>query len=81
MYTPEGDRIVAELIQELKEDLKNISLLHVRRKLSIRTKEISKIHGEIYDSEVRDTIYWELTEYTKDLHGISLDLHTSFWDI
>ena len=81
MFTPQGNCLVAKMIQELKADLVNLSLLEVRKKLIQRTKAIALNHAEIYDSEVRNAIYYELTEKAKQLHGWSFSLHTKFWEV
>lgn len=56
MYTDEGDRLVDQMMAGLHAALKAEPLPNVRERLQTEMKALASLHGEVYDTEVRDSI-------------------------
>jgi hypothetical protein len=81
MYTTAGDTAVEKMIERVKAfAIKGCGTCHrspteceVRDKLIEEMNKVEKKHGEVYDTEVRDIIYYEMKDLYKSL---GYDPHT-----
>ena len=68
---------------ELKRAMKSKPLPQVRRQLHESIKEVSKQHGEVYDSEVRDSILYFLSQWACEIHELDpvFGLNSDYWGL
>lgn len=84
MYEEEGNLAVEQMMQEIKQALSNNPLPKVRQLLHQKIKEVGNQYGEIYDSDVRDTILFRLTRWACEAHEIEPQfgrLDCNYWQL
>ncbi|MEL0591746.1 hypothetical protein [Planktothrix rubescens] len=83
MYDDAGNIAVSKMMQELKQALSNQSLPQVREQLHQKIKELSKRHGEVYDTEVRCMISSRLTCWASEIHNLKspFRFNSDYWNL
>ena len=79
MYDDEGNAAVEQMMQIVKEALKNQPLPVVRNILHQCMKEVAKQHEEIYDTEVRDIITDEITKWASS--ACEMKINPDYWNL
>lgn len=83
MFDEAGNLAVTTMMQELKQlTLKN-PLPEVRRQLQEKMKQVSKKHGEVYDTDVRQQIAHYLTQWACEVHELDpcFCFDSAYWDL
>lgn len=83
MYDDAGNLAVLSMMYELKRAMKSKPLPQVRRQLHELIKEVGEQHGEVYDSEVRDSISSSLNQWACEIHELDqvFGLRSNYWDL
>ncbi|HEY9692751.1 MAG TPA: hypothetical protein V6D15_11125 [Oculatellaceae cyanobacterium] len=84
MYEAEGNLAVAQMMQEIKQALSNNPLPKVRQLLHQKIREVGSQYGEIYDSDVRNTILFRLTRWACEVHELDSKfgrLDCNYWGL
>lgn len=83
MYDDEGNLAVARMMAEIKNAISNQSLPKIRQLIHQKIEEISKKHGEIYDSEVRYLIAVRLTHWASEAHDLKsvFGFNSNYWGL
>jgi hypothetical protein len=79
MYDARGNAAVTEMVQRIKNALNTQPLPVVRNLLHNEMEEIAKNKGEIYDTEVRYAIAYELAKWTSLAYDMKID--SDYWDL
>lgn len=79
MYNDEGNAAVAQMMARIKNYVKTQPLPVVRNLLHQEMKQIGKKYEEIYDTDVRDIIADELTDWASSVHEIKIG--SDYWNI
>jgi hypothetical protein len=74
MFDSGGNEAVTLMMLELKAALQSRSLPAVRTLLRERMKDISKKYEEVYDTAVRETIVFHLTQWANAIPDLNADL-------
>lgn len=83
MYEAEGNLAVAEMMAPVRESLKTKSLPEVRQFLKQEIKKVSETYGEVFDSEVRNTIAYRMTRWACQVHELPScsALYPDYWQL
>jgi len=83
MFTNEGNAAVTEMMQKIKNSLREKPLPEVRKLLHQGIEEVSEKHGEVYDSDVREIIVTRLTKWACQTHEIDprSALELNYWKL
>ncbi len=83
MYDEAGNLAVSSMMYELKRAMKSKPLPQVRRQLHVSLKEVGKQHGEVYDTEVIDTIAFNLSNWACEIHELDpvFGLDSKYWNL
>lgn len=79
MYDDEGNAAVAQMMQRVKDALNTQPLPAVRNLLHQEIKEVGKKHEEIYDTEVRDLITYQLTKWAS--LACDMKIYPDYWNL
>ncbi|MBD6614802.1 hypothetical protein FNW02_02735 [Komarekiella sp. 'clone 1'] len=83
MFDEEGNLAVSQMMQEIKQALYNQPLPKVRKQLHQKIQEVSKRHGEVYDTEVRYRISSRLTFWASEVHDLKsvFGFNSQYWKL
>jgi hypothetical protein len=79
MYDDRGNATVTEMVQRIKNAFNTQPLPVVRNLLHNEMEEIAKNKGEIYDTEVRYAIAYELAKWASLAYDMKID--SDYWDL
>ncbi len=81
MYTTEANNAVAEMMHKVKSSLQTKPLPQVRELLHEGIKEVGKKYGEVYDSDVRETIITRMTNWACEVHELrpGIEIDYTYW--
>lgn len=82
MFTEQGNAKVARMMGEVRAALSEYPLPKVRSMLRSKIDLVAKSHPEVYDTAVRDSIVYRLTNWAREDNELSMfELSSSYWDL